>query len=257
MQTLGFRRPNQVREAVYRHLKDLLLSGRFSPGERLSEPLLAQELGVSRTPVREALMRLAEEGLVELVPGKGARVRVFAPEEVEEVYGVRALLEGEAAREAALRATPWELAELERLLQAIDEAPREDYPEQMRRDLEFHRALVRLSGNRTLYRLYEDLLATLALARSALPTLSQDEATRREHRAIQEAALGWPRHALATGRVVEVRVRIDDPTRRRPARAADGKGGGARRAGERAEEGTTISHRGHGEIMRRSREGAS
>ena len=105
MQTLGFRRPNQVREAVYRHLKDLLLSGRFSPGERLSEPLLAQELGVSRTPVREALMRLAEEGLVELVPGKGARVRVFAPEEVEEVYGVRALLEGEAAREAA-RALP-------------------------------------------------------------------------------------------------------------------------------------------------------
>ena len=155
MQTLGFRRPNQVREAVYRHLKDLLLSGRFSPGERLSEPLLAQELGVSRTPVREALMRLAEEGLVELVPGKGARVRVFAPEEVEEVYGVRALLEGEAAREAALRATPWELAELERLLQAIDEALREDYPEHMR----------------------------------ALPTLSQDEATRREHRAILEALL--------------------------------------------------------------------
>ncbi len=187
MQTLGFRRPNQVREAVYRHLKDLLLSGRFAPGERLSEPLLAQDLGVSRTPVREALMRLAEEGLVELVPGKGARVKAFTPEEVEEVYGVRALLEGEAAREAALRVTPWELAELSRMLRAIDEAPREDYPEQMRRDLEFHRALVRLSGNRTLYRLYEDLLATLALARSALPTLSQDEATRREHRAILEA----------------------------------------------------------------------
>ena len=89
MQTLGFRRPNQVREAVYGHLKDLLLSGRFAPGERLSEPLLAQELGVSRTPVREALMRLAEEGLVELVPGRGARVRVFAPEEVEEVYRVQ------------------------------------------------------------------------------------------------------------------------------------------------------------------------
>ena len=152
----------------------------------------------------EALMRLAEEGLVELVPGKGARVRVFAPEEVEEVYGVRALLEGEAAREAALRATPWELAELERLLQAIDEALREDYPEQMRRDLEFHRALVRLSGNRTLYRLYEDLLATLALARSALPTLSQDEATRREHRAILEALLhGDPEGAR---RAVEAHV---------------------------------------------------
>ena len=187
MQTLGFRRPNQVREAVYRHLKDLLLSGRFAPGERLSEPLLAQELGVSRTPVREALMRLAEEGLVELVPGRGARVRVFAPEEVEEVYGVRALLEGEAAREAALRAMPWELDALEERLRAIDEASPEDYPEQMRRDLEFHRALVRLSGNKTLYRLYEDLLSSLALVRSALPTLSQEETTRKEHRAILEA----------------------------------------------------------------------
>ncbi|TBH17482.1 GntR family transcriptional regulator [Thermus thermamylovorans] len=187
MQALGFRRPNQVREAVYRHLKDLLLSGRFAPGERLSEPLLAQELGVSRTPVREALMRLAEEGLVELVPGKGARVRAFSPEEVEEVYGVRALLEGEAAREAAQRATPWELTELEAYLKAIDEVAAEDYPEQMRRDLEFHRALVRLSGNKTLFRLYEDLLSSLALVRSALPTLSQEAATRREHWAILEA----------------------------------------------------------------------
>lgn len=187
MHALGFRRPNQLREAVYRHLKDLLLSGRFAPGERLSEPLLAQELGVSRTPVREAFMRLAEEGLVELVPGKGARVRRFSPEEVEEVYGVRALLEGEAARLAALRATLWELGELEERLKAIDEAPREDYAEQMRRDLEFHRALVRLSGNRTLFRLYEDLLSSLALIRSALPTLSQEETTREEHRAILEA----------------------------------------------------------------------
>ncbi|WP_117237567.1 GntR family transcriptional regulator [Thermus sediminis] len=187
MQVTGFRRPNQVREAVYGHLRGLLLSGRFAPGERLSEPLLAKELGVSRTPVREALMRLAEEGLVELVPGKGARVRVFTPEEVEEVYGARALLEGEAAREAALRATPWELSQLEAALKAIDEAPEGDYPEQMRRDLEFHRTLVRLSGNKTLYGLYEDLLATLALVRSAVPMLSQEEATRREHQAILEA----------------------------------------------------------------------
>jgi DNA-binding GntR family transcriptional regulator len=187
MQPVAFRRPNQVREAVYRHLKDLLLSGRFAPGERLSEPLLAQTLGVSRTPVREALMRLSEEGLVELVPGKGARVRTFTPEEVEEVYRVRALLEGEAAREAALKATPEALEALEARLRAIDEAAPEDHLEQMRRDLEFHKALVRLSGNRTLFRLYEDLLSTLALIRAAEPTRSQDPETRRQHRAILEA----------------------------------------------------------------------
>ncbi len=187
MQTRAFHRPHQVREAVYRHLKGLILSGRLLPGAKLSEPALAQDLGVSRTPIREALVRLSEEGLVELLPGRGARVRRLSPEEVEEVYQVRALLEGEAAKEAALRASRGELGELEALLQAIDEAPPEDYPEQMRRDLEFHRALVRLSGNRTLLRLYEDLLSALALARSTLPTLSQEERTRREHWAILEA----------------------------------------------------------------------
>ncbi len=187
MHPRGFHRPHPVREAVYRHLKDLLLAGRFAPGERLSEPLLAQTLGVSRTPIREALVRLAEEGLVELIPGRGARVRRFSPEEVEEVYGVRALLEAEAARALALRAGPEEVGALEALLLAIDQAPKEDYPEQMRRDLDFHRALVRLSGNRTLYRLYEDLLALLSLIRNTLPTLSQAEETRREHWAILEA----------------------------------------------------------------------
>lgn len=102
--------------------------GASPPGRRLSEPLLAKELGVSRTPVREALMRLSEEGLVELVPGKGARVRAFTPEEVDEVYGVRALLEGEAAREAALRATPWELSQLEELLKSHRRGPQGGLP---------------------------------------------------------------------------------------------------------------------------------
>ncbi len=183
----GFARPKQLREAVYEHLKALLLSGAYPPGARLSEVALAEVLGASRTPIREAFQRLAKEGLLELLPGRGARVRRFAPEEVEEVYGVRALLEGEAAREAALKATPEGLEELERLLQAIDEAPPQDHLEQMRRDLEFHKALVRLSGNRTLYRLYEDLLSPLALVRAAEPTRSQDPETRRQHRAILEA----------------------------------------------------------------------
>lgn len=198
---LSFARPKQLREAVYDHVKALLLSGAYPPGARLSEVALAQTLGASRTPVREALMRLAEEGLVELVPGKGARVRVFTPEEVEEVYTVRALLEGEAAKEAALRATPEGLRGLERLLQAIDEAPPEDHLEQMRRDLEFHQALVRLSGNRTLFRLYEDLLSTLALIRAAEPTRSQDPETKSQHRAILEALLS--RDAEEAKRAVE------------------------------------------------------
>ena len=79
----------------------------------------------------------------------------------------------------------------------------------------------------------------------------------REHGAVEETALGRPRHALSAGRVVEVRVRVDDARGRRPARATDGEGGGARRAGEGAQEGTAIGGSAHAGKMRPDRERAT
>ncbi|KIQ56060.1 GntR family transcriptional regulator [Meiothermus taiwanensis] len=182
-----FQRPHSVREAAYSHLRGAILTGSLLPGARISEPGLAQELGVSRTPVREALQRLAQEGLVELLPGKGARVRVLSAEEVREVYDVRALLEGEAAALAAQNATEEELNRLERLLQALDALPKEAYAQQMQVDFDFHTALIEAAHNKTLARIYADLRSSLTLVRSFQQTLSQHPKTRQQHQAILSA----------------------------------------------------------------------
>ncbi|ADD29391.1 GntR family transcriptional regulator [Meiothermus ruber] len=182
-----FQRPHSVREAAYSHLRGAILTGSLLPGARISEPGLAQELGVSRTPVREALQRLAQEGLVELLPGKGARVRVLSAEEVREVYDVRALLEGEAAALAAQNATEAELDRLERLLQVLEALPKEAYAQQMQVDFDFHTALVEAAHNKTLARIYADLRSSLTLVRSFQQTQSQHPKTRQQHQAILAA----------------------------------------------------------------------
>ncbi len=176
-----------MREAVYERLKKAIIEGELAPGARMLELELADRLGVSRTPVREALVRLAQEGLAELLPGRGARVRVLTPGEVAEVYEVRAALEAEAARLAATRADQEELAELSEYAQAIERLPRKALAEQTRADARFHATLVALSKNRELERLFHQLDAKLALARRFSADENQSQRTRAEHRAILEA----------------------------------------------------------------------
>ncbi|GEM90804.1 GntR family transcriptional regulator [Oceanithermus desulfurans] len=180
-------RPNLVREAAYERLKRRILEGVLRPGARLSEPALAQALGVSRTPVREALQRLAQEGLVELRPGRGARVRVLSPREVEEVYEVRALIEGEAAARAAGRCDEAGLRRLEAALDVLETADPDDYAAQIAADERFHALLVAASGNRVLEQVFHDLDAALALTRQFSRDLNQTPETRAQHRAIVAA----------------------------------------------------------------------
>ena len=184
---IEFQRPHSVREAAYSHLRESILGGLLTPGTRISEPGLAEQLGISRTPVREALQRLSQEGLVELSPNKGARVRVLTPGEVREVYDVRALLESEAARLAALNASKGELKGLEQRLKILNTLPGDSYTEQMQVDFDFHSALVEASHNRMLARIYQDLRATLALVRSNMQTRSQHPITRKQHHEIMHA----------------------------------------------------------------------
>ncbi len=205
----GFRRPPSVREAAYGHLRDEILAGRLAPGQRVSEPGLARRLGVSRTPVREALQRLAQEGLVELTPARGARVRVLRADEVREVYEARALIEAEGARLAARHAAPRELAALEQQLRALDALPPDRYAEQMRVDLDFHTALVDAGRNRALANLYRSLRARMALVRAHAQTLSQRPATRAQHRAILRALRARDARAAAAA----VRRHVDSFTR--------------------------------------------
>jgi len=93
-------------------IRDAITDGRLEPGARLKEEQLARDLGLSRTPVREALQRLSNEGLVEIVPNRGAFVRSYEPDDLDELYDLRALLEGHAAARAASRITADQLATL-------------------------------------------------------------------------------------------------------------------------------------------------
>jgi DNA-binding GntR family transcriptional regulator len=101
-------------------IRQAILDGRLAPGDRLKENELAERLGISRTPVREALLVLQAEGLVEASPNRGATVRTYRAEDLEDMYGLRALLEGHAAHQAATRITGEQLARLRASCERFD-----------------------------------------------------------------------------------------------------------------------------------------
>jgi len=111
-----------VRTSVADRLRSLMLRNQLQPGERLVQSELAERLGVSRTPVREALQQLATEGLVSLQPYKGAVVARLSLSDLEEMYSVRAALEGYAGYLAAQNITDQELDQLDALLRSMEKA---------------------------------------------------------------------------------------------------------------------------------------
>jgi DNA-binding GntR family transcriptional regulator len=105
---------------AYEKLRMGIISGSLAGGERLGEVDLAENLGISRTPIREALRRLASEGLVEIIPNRGARVATWANEDLDEIYRLRAHLEGYAAASAAARIDESTVKELTDLCEAME-----------------------------------------------------------------------------------------------------------------------------------------
>ena len=135
---------------IVERLRDDILAHRLSPGERLIECDLTSRFSVSRGPVREALRRLAAEGLIEHAPHRGAVVRRLSPREIRELFQIRVEMESLAARLAAEAADPQERARFAEEIQMIfDEAPRlvADY---LSENAAFHEAIMRLAGNRQL-----------------------------------------------------------------------------------------------------------
>ena len=102
-------RPKTIRELVYEEIKNHILSGYYRPGQRLIETNLAEELNVSRTPIRDALNRLEAEGLITSSPTRGLTVTKLSKDDIKDLYQARAVLEGLAAKLAALMATEEEL----------------------------------------------------------------------------------------------------------------------------------------------------
>ena len=144
-------RPVPLREHVYQAMQELIISRRLAPGQHLVESELAQMLGVSRQPVREALQWLNNEGWVDLRPGYGAFVHAPTPEEADELLAVRALLESEAARLAAERADADGIARLRDLNRQGEEAlAKDDVDNAVALNAAVHRCVTELSGNKVL-----------------------------------------------------------------------------------------------------------
>jgi len=146
-----------VRERAYKYLKTSILSGRFNPGERLTEEHLAKELGISRTPIREALHKLESEGLIKPLATRGFIASQDSKEEVKELFEIRAVLEGYALRVICGRITDLVLAQLEETVEQAEEAlGRHCLDEVFRWNTRFHDTLHELITDK--HRLYHQMV---------------------------------------------------------------------------------------------------
>ena len=177
-------------QRVYGRLRSEILDGSLEPGTELLEVALSEHLGVSRGPVREAIGRLAAEGLVTVRPRRGAVVRSLSKEEFLELYEVREALEVRAVMLAVPRLQPADFADLERINDAMNEhAAREDVGAYFEANLEFHMRLIEASGNATLQEFYRQLLGQLGRYRMRSLTLRGNlQRSVAEHAAILRAA---------------------------------------------------------------------
>ena len=179
-----------LREQTCESVKELILAGQLRPGERLHERDLTARLGVSRTPVREALTQLTREGLVAHRPQRGFLVESHSAEAVSDLYVLRGVLEGHAIRLALTRAQGSDMANLHRLAQRLAHYDKEKMQsaEELREGQRVHELIARAAHDRflldTLMRLYDRLQLFIWI-----DALYEDDAhlTRREHQDLIEA----------------------------------------------------------------------
>jgi len=156
-------RSRELWEGVAGVLRNAISLGGIGPGTRLVEDDLAEQFGVSRGPVRDALRELGREGLVVVLPRRGAVVSSPTFSDVREIHQVREILEIGAAKMAMETASLEDLRRLEEHIQAIEAAAFKDFAARLDADMAFHRALVGLPGNRRLASAYEQMLAQTPL----------------------------------------------------------------------------------------------
>ena len=205
--TIELVRNHSLTSLVQRELERQILSGELAPGTKLSEAEVADQLNVSRGPVREAFRALEESGLVRLEKNRGVFVRQIPIEEADEIYELRAVLDDFVGRRVASTAAPEDVRELRDHVTRMEKAAaRKDVDGYLRANVEFHERLVAMAGNSKLLLVYRRLANELRLFRRA--TLAQGGDTlaisAREHREILDhISAGRP---AAAGRALHEHV---------------------------------------------------
>lgn len=174
---------------VYSRLEEEILVGQISQGSALGEIALSKRLGVSRTPIRGALHRLAEEGLVEIVPNKGAKVLGINLDDLIDIYRIRERLEGLASSLAAKRISEKEMDELSEAVDLVDFYIKRNDTEHIKElDTVFHSIIYKASGSRFLERTLSELHRKIkAYRKRSLTVPGRLEKSAAEHREILEA----------------------------------------------------------------------
>ena len=158
--------PLSIREQVYKRISELILSGKIAPAERIMENQLSKQLGVSRTPIREALHVLEMEGFLEAIPRVGYQVKEIVWDEVEDICEIRKVNETLAACWAMEKITPEELNALQQNLDQAEADVKEGNPKRfIERDVDFHNILVRACGSRRLIEICHTLRRHMLLYR--------------------------------------------------------------------------------------------
>ena len=176
-------------ESAYSEIRQSLIQGDFEPGQRLSEPELALRFSTSRSPIREALSRLGHEGFLERLPNGRVRVRALDVSELEQLYVVRATVEGLAARLAANRLRTIDLEQMEKAQDEMERCiKKNDVVGAIAAGQVFHDLLVRECGNEPLIEVLSGLRAKISRFRAVVASLGDYDPERAiEHRRILKA----------------------------------------------------------------------
>jgi DNA-binding GntR family transcriptional regulator len=161
LQKLRIRIDNHLtlRERIVSSIRSAIVNGQLKPGTRIAEPELAERFGISRTPIREAFRQLESEGFISVVPRKGAIVASFSAQDVSNFYDLKMILEGYAARLAAMALTETELAKMESLNRQMEAAAgKKDLRRVLDLHNEFHDVFLRACGNEKLHQIVQNMV---------------------------------------------------------------------------------------------------
>ncbi|KIL40355.1 hypothetical protein SD70_14025 [Gordoniibacillus kamchatkensis] len=169
-------------------IKQQILNGELSPGDRIVETRLARELGISQTPVREAIRHLSGEGIITIVPNKGPIVKALEKRDVFEIYSLRAVIEGLAMRMATQLASDQDIAELEAFYDEMRAKLHDDTVDSLLADsLHIHQTIMRLSNHSKLMKTYESISFQISMVNRILGKESTKQKEVDQHLELIEA----------------------------------------------------------------------
>lgn len=195
-----------LRDVVFNTLRQAILTGELKPGERLMEIHLANKLGVSRTPIREAIRKLELEGLVTMIPRRGAEVAQITEKSMNDVLEVRRALDALCVELACERITPEDTERLKLACEAFETAVKtRDVKQIARADVELHDIIVQATGNQRLIQLINNLSEQMYRYRfEYIKDISQHQRLIDEHRMIYEAIVKNDKEAASQAAHVHI-----------------------------------------------------